>query len=167
MRAFTLLLMFIATTLLYSQPAISEPECLVPLHDPSKPCNLELDGDRLIANLSSEEIQQSKSELVDVTKAGVPASMQGGLVFDAYLIRRNNDKVPGQVAWTLRETRIYAGQARAFKHDQIQVISPAIQAGGAEFIRGRKYRVFAVELHGRPYVWDATVLQLNKSNARP
>lgn len=156
----SLRLISIIVMLTYSQISISQPECLVPLRDPAKPCNLELDGDRLTANLNHAEIQQSKSELIDVTKGNVPASMQGGFVFDAYLIRREDDRVPDQAVWTLRATRIYAGKVASFRNDKIDVVSPGTQAGGVVFLRNRRYRVFAVELHGRLYVWNATVVQL-------
>ena len=145
----------------YSQISMSQPDCLVLLRNQAKPCNFELDGDRLTVNLNAEEIRQSKSELISVTKGNVPPSMQGGVVFNAYLINRENDKVPGQAVWTLQVTQIYAGKVSAFKGNKIEVVSPGEQAGGIIFLRNRRYRIFAVELHGRLYVWDATVVQLN------
>jgi len=87
--------------------------------------------------------------------------MQGGLVFDAYLIRRKNDRVPGQAIWILQATQIYAGKSIASRDKRFEVVSPGMQAGGVVFLRDRRYRVFAVELHGRLYIWDATVVQLN------
>jgi hypothetical protein len=160
MVSFSSRLICIIAILTYSQISISQPDCLVPLRDPAKPCNLELIGDRLTVNLDPEEVQQSKSELIGVTKGNVPTSMQGGLVFDAYMMHKKNDRVPGQAVWTLRATHIYAGKASAFRDNKIEVVSPNAQTGGAIFLSDRRYRVFAIELHGRLYVWDATIVQI-------
>lgn len=151
----------IITLLLHSEIAVSHPDCLVPFHDPAKPCGLELNGDRLIVNLNPEDIKQSKYELARVTKENIPTSMQGGAVFNAYLIRRSDDKVPGQSVWTLRVTQIYTGKLNTLKNSKIEVVSPSAKANGALFLSNRKYRVFAIKLRGRLYVWNATVVQLN------
>jgi len=161
MRVSRLCLMLVLGALHYSPMAAAQPECLVPLHQAGTPCRMALDGGRLSVSLTPDEIKEGRSELLAAADGRVPSNVQGGLLFDAQLIRREDDSVPGQSVWTLKSTHVLAELPGAFKDRQIQVVSPAPGNGGTGFHPGQLYRVFAAKFNGRFYVWDGTVAPLN------
>lgn len=161
MRASRLCLTLVLGALYYSPMAAAQPECLVPLHQAGTPCRMELDGGRLSVSLTPDEIKEGRSELMAAADGRLPSNVQGGLLFDAQLIRRDDDSVPGQSIWTLKATHVLAELPGAFKDGQIQVVSPAPENGGTSFHEGQLYRVFSAKFNGRFYIWNGTVVPLH------
>jgi hypothetical protein len=117
------------------------------------------EGGRLVAISSAEELAEAKSSLLHADENHIPKGMEGGVLFDASVIRQLPSDEFGQTVWLMRPVRFLLGR-ESVRCETIQLVSPAIDAGGVELTPGRRYRVFTVNLEGRFYIWSAVVVEL-------
>jgi hypothetical protein len=59
----------------------------------------------------------------------------------------------------LRPNKIYRNDPK-IDSKEIKVVSPTTEDGGVELAVGMNYRIFAVNMDGRFFIWNGTVLRL-------
>jgi hypothetical protein len=119
------------------------------------------DQGRLVIKSTPEELAESKSILAHLDERKIPKSMSGGLLFDGVVTGRlSNDKF-GQHVWTVKPNRILLGLEKMPKQS-ILLVSPRLANGGVNLVPEQEYRIFTVELDGRFYIWEATVIPISQ-----
>jgi hypothetical protein len=122
------------------------------------------DQGRLVTKSTPEELAEAKSILAHLDERTIPKSMSGGLLFDGVVTGRLSDDKVGQPVWTVRPIHILLGLKKLPKQS-IVLVSPRLADGGVSLVPGREYRVFTVELDGRFYIWEATVIPISQVNS--
>ena len=114
---------------------------------------------RLIVHNSEKDVAENIVELGKVSEKYLPEGTEGGIIFDAKIIRRVDDDKLGQHVWILRPTKIYLG-APTTTLGEMKVVTPLIENGGVELAVGMNYRIFSINMNGRFFIWNGTVLKL-------
>lgn len=107
-----------------------------------------------VLTATPEEVREAQETLLTIDSSDdMLPSMKGGVLFDGE-VEGVADGVEGSTAATLRVIRVIAGPFA--EGDNVRVQTPSVERGGVSFVKGRRFRVFAVELDGELRTWSST-----------
>jgi hypothetical protein len=113
----------------------------------------------LVMHCSADEVAEAQRELSRVDGGHLPEHLEGGVLLDGVVERSLGEDDVGQPRWLITPQRVFVGHEQVPREGLI-VASPARRYCGVSLEVGSAYRVFAVELKGRFYLWEMTVVRL-------
>jgi hypothetical protein len=115
---------------------------------------------KLTVNPTEEEIKKTEATLRQADANHIPQGIEGGILFDGVILRRLPNDQFGQSVWLVKPSHFVFGKG-AVRSKTVELVSPSSDAGGVMLNRGKKYRIFSVNLSDKYYVWKGTVIPLD------
>ncbi|MBB6244155.1 hypothetical protein [Rhodanobacter sp. MP1X3] len=107
----------------------------------------------LKVKLSNEDLGKTISDLKNADAEHIPHGMEGGSLFEAELVEKLPSDKFGQSNWLVKlNSVILPGDIRPGAAE-IKLTSPKMTEGGINFLRNKKYKIFAVKIDGNFYTW--------------
>lgn len=107
-----------------------------------------------VLTATPEEVREAQDTLLAINSSDdMLPSMKGGVLFDGE-VEVVADGAEGSTTATLKVVRVIAGPFA--EGDHVRVQTPSVERGGVNFVQGRRFRVFAVELDGELRTWSST-----------
>jgi hypothetical protein len=114
---------------------------------------------RLVVNCTMAEVNEGHRQLASFNDAHLPQGATGDVLMDGIAERDLGPDAVGQPRWLIKARRVYVGRD-VVPPGGLTVVSSVKKDCGASLDVGGAYRIYAMNVRGRFYIWEGLVLKL-------